>query len=194
MTISSLRILLRFDWRDAANTVTRLWDGAGPYVDADGQIWLGAGLVTGLDAIEQAINGEAAGLSFMVSGISREVADRIWASHLAGDLVEGTVRILLQACDSADQPVGAPRIVYTGRVDNFVAADGIEGDRLVSQVTVATTNKFSFRRQPNGAVLSDADQRARSAILNPGAAPDRFAERVVLMQNKTVVWPRYNGG
>ena len=28
-------------------TITRLWDGSGPYVDLDGNVWQGAGLLTG---------------------------------------------------------------------------------------------------------------------------------------------------
>ncbi len=193
MAITSLRILLRADWQDEAGTVTRLYDGSGPYVDAEGEVWLGAGLIVGLDVIEQAINGETAGIAFVLSGIPEETADIIWQSYETGVLIDGVVRLYMQPCDENDQPVGEPRVLYTGRVDNVLFDDAVQSRAALSQVTVSTVNKFSFRRQPNGAVLSDADQRARSAVLNPGANPDRFAERVVLMQNRAVVWPRFSG-
>lgn len=193
MAIAGLRILLRADWRDAANTVTLLYQGSGPYIDPAGEVWLGAGLIAGLDAIEQAVNGEAAGLGLILSGIPEETADGIWQSYQRGELIDAVVRIYAQNCDEEDQPVGPARVLYTARVDNMIFVDTVQARAALSQVTVVTVNKFSFRRQPNGAVLSDADQRARSAVLNPGAPSDRFAERVILMQNRTVYWPRFSG-
>lgn len=191
MAIRSLKIMLRFDWQNG--TVSRLWDGAGPYVDPDLNVWRGASLITGLDAIEQAINGEASSVAFQLSGVPPETADAAWELHQSGVLVDAVVRVLIQGCDEHDQPSGSVRTLWTGRLDNVVFEDAVQGKSALSQVTVICVNKFSFRRQPNGAVLSDADQRARSAILNPGANPDRFAERVVLLQNRTVNWPRFSG-
>ncbi len=190
MATRSLRILLKFERTDGV--VSRLWDGSGPFVDGTGAIWSGAGLVTGLDAVEQAINGDASGLSLALSGVTSETADRIWQFDQAGGLIGATLQILIQACRADDQPSGAPRILFTGRVDNVLFEDSGQGDRAVGTVTVTVTNRFTLRRAVNGSVLSDADQRARSSVLNPDAAPDRFAERVPLMQTKTIVWPRFS--
>lgn len=191
MATKSLRILFRFDWPDGS--ITRLWDGAGPFVDAAAQLWKGAGLVTGaLDAIEQAINGDASSLSMTLSGVSRETGDAAWNYYHDGGLTGATMQILIQACDARDQPVGTPKVVYSGRVDNAVFDETVTDDRPTASVTVDVTNRFTLRLASNGASLSDVDQRARAAKLNPDATPDRFAERVPLMNNKTIVWPRFS--
>lgn len=191
MPTRSLRILLRFNWPDGQ--VTRYFDGAGPFVDSEGDVWKGAGLLTGsLDAIEQAINGDAASLSLTLSGVSAEAGDALWDYCQAGGFIGATLQISILACNDDDQPVGSARVVYSGRLDNAIFDEAVSDGRPVANVTVSVTNKFTLRRHANGAALSDADQRARSAVLNPGAAPDRFAERVPLMFNKTVVWPRFS--
>lgn len=194
MTERSARILLRFDWADAAATVTRLWLGAGVYVDGAGEIWKGAALVDDeqLEDIEQAINGEAARFTVGLSGVSPQTAGLAWDFYQGGNLIDSTLQILIQACDRRLRPAGTPRVVFTGRVDDVSFEDVVSGETTSSSALVLITNKFSLRRLTNGAVLSDADQRARAAVLNPEADPDRFAERVPLMQNKTVVWPRYS--
>lgn len=190
MAIKSLRILFRFDWPDGQ--ITRLWDGAGPFIDTAAQLWKGAGLITGsLDAIEQAINGDASSLSMTLSGVSRETGDAAWSYYQNGGFKGATMQILIQACDDRDQPTGTPKVVYSGNLDNVVFDETVTDDRPTANVTVDVTNRFTLRLASNGASLSDVDQRARSAKLNPDAPPDRFAERVPLMNNKTIVWPRY---
>ncbi|WP_428673721.1 hypothetical protein [Reyranella sp.] len=187
------RILFRFDWADGQ--VTRLWLGAGLYVDADGEIWRGAALVddSQLDDIEAAINGNATALNVALSGVSPETAGMVWTYYQDGNLISSTVQIMIQPCDARHRPVGSPRVVFGGTIDNAVFEDTASDEGVVSTVTAQISNKFQVRNLANGAVLSDADQRARSAILNPGAEPDRFAERVVLMQTKALVWPRFSG-
>jgi hypothetical protein len=189
---ASLRILVRVDWMTEAETVTRLWDGAGPYVDADGNVWIGASAFNGLDAVEQAINGEASTLNLALAGVSGDQADLVWLSYTNDEIIGSTVRILIQPCDANDQPVGAAETRFTGTIDNILFDDTVVGDRPTSSITVECTNRFTLRRLTNGAVLSDADQRARAAVLNPLGTADRFCERVPLMQDKTIVWPRWN--
>lgn len=189
--VKSLRILFRFDWPDGR--VTRLWDGAGPFVDADRAVWKGAGLITGsLDAIEQAINGDAASLSVTLSGVSAETGDAFYDYYRGGGFTGATLKLLILACDDSDQPVGSAKVVYSGSLDNVVFDEGVSDDRPTASVTVDVTNRFSLRLASNGASLSDVDQRARSAKLNPDAPPDRFAERVPLMNGKTLTWPRFS--
>lgn len=191
MAIRSLRILLRFDWPDGA--VTRFWDGAGPLIDPDGNLWKGAGLITGsLDAIEQAVNGDAASLSLTLSGVSPETGDAAWDYFKGGGFKGATLKILLLGCDARDQPTGAARVVFSGNIDNVTFDETVADGRPVANVTMDVTNRFTLRLATNGASLSDVDQRARSAKLNPDAPPDRFAERVPLMNNKTIVWPRFS--
>lgn len=189
MTISSIRVLCRMDF---PTTTMRLWDGAGPYMDGDGELWTGLVLNEGLDQIESAMNGEAATLSLALSGVDPQIADLAYVDLEAGNVIGSTVQIMIQPCDEWDQPDGDAEVKFTGSIDNLLIDDAVSGDSPVSQVTVECTNRFTLRNLTSGSVLSDVDQRARSAVLNPGAASDRFAERVSGLIDKAIVWPRYS--
>lgn len=189
MAISSLRILVRFDF--PTGTV-RLWDGSGPYIDAAGDVWRGTGITDGLDVIEQALNGEVFSFDMGVSGLDPSVANLAWADYQAGDVIGSAMQILLQSCDKYDQPVGTPRVRFTGRVDNIRFSDVAADSGIVSSVVITCINRFALRRTTAGSVLSDIDQKARAAVINPEADPDRFCERVSLLIDKTIDWPRFN--
>ena len=189
MSTKSLRILCRFTW--PTGEVSRLWDGAGPFMDSDGDIWAGCTLLDGLDEIEQAINGEASTLIMALTGEGQDAADLVWVAYTEEQIVGATVQILIQPCDAAAQPIGSRDLMFTGRIDNIIYDDTVAGERPRSTMTVEVTNRFSLRRLTNGGVLSDADQRARSAAVNPDAPPDRFCERVPMMADKTITWPRW---
>jgi len=186
---SSIRILVQFDWPTEA--VSRLWDGSGPFVDSDGNVWKGCSLADGIDDLEMAINGEASALNMTLMGVAAEGSDLVWLSYSDEEIVGAVVRIMIQPCDAYDQPVGAREVMFTGRIDNIVFDDTVSGDRPVSAITAEVTNRFTLRRLENGGVLSDTDQRARSAAVNPEEEPDRFAERVPLLEDKTVAWPKW---
>ncbi len=186
---SSIRILVQFDWPTEA--VSRLWDGSGPFVDLDGNVWKGCTLADGIDDIEMAINGEAAALNVALMGVGAADADAVWLSYTDEEIVGAVVRIMIQPCDAQDQPVGDREVMFTGRIDNIIFDDAVTGDRPVSAITAEVTNRFTLRRLENGGVLSDTDQRARSAALNPEEEPDRFAERVPLLEDKTIAWPKW---
>lgn len=189
MPIASLRILVQFDWPTEA--VSRLWDGSGPFVDSDGNVWRGCSLAEGIDDLEMAINGEAAALNVALMGVGAADADAVWLSYTNDQIVGAVVRILIQPCDAEDQPVGAREVMFTGRIDNVIFDDAVTGDRPVSAITAEVVNRFTLRRLENGGVLSDTDQRARSAAVNPEEEPDRFAERVPELEDKTVAWPKW---
>lgn len=190
MTVLSLRVLVQFDWMN--ETVTRLVDGSGPVADADGNIWFGCSLGEDLDAIEMALNGEAYTLNMTLANLSSDNADLAWLDYTNDEILGAGVRLLIQPCDASDQPVGSPEVYFTGRVDNIIFDDIVDGERPRSMITVEVTNRFTLRRRVDGSVLSDADQKARSALMNPEAEPDKFCERVPLMFDKTITWPRWN--
>lgn len=192
MTTRSLRILVEIAWLGVETPVSRLWDGGGPWVDGGGDVWMGAGALGDLDEIEQAINGEAAAVNLTLTGAGREESSAAWLFYTNDEIIGAPVRLLIQPCDEADQPVGEPETRYTGTIDDITFKDAVEGERPVSTIQVSVVNKFTVRRLRSGAVLSDADQRARSAILNPSADPDKFCERVPLLLDKTITWPRWN--
>lgn len=189
MAIKSIKVLCLLEF--PAKTV-RLWDGAGPYMDADGQVWLGAVLNDGLDQIESAMNGEAATLMLSLSGVDQTVSDLAFEDMDAGDVIGGRVQLLIQACDEWDQPVGDAEVRFTGLIDNMPMEETASEEGITATIALEITNRFNLRTLTSGAVLSDVDQRARSSILNPGAPADRFAERIPGLADKTVVWPRFS--
>lgn len=168
----------------------RLWDGAGPYMDPDGEIWSGCALADGLDTIESALNGEAATLTLGLSGIDPRFTDLAYEDLDAGMVIGIRMQLLIQPCDRWDQPEGAAEVRFTGIIDNMPSDETASGDQIVSSIALEIRNRFDLRTLVNGAVLSDVDQRARSAVLNPGAPADRFAERIPGLADKTIAWPR----
>jgi hypothetical protein len=188
MAIVSIRVLVRFEF--PSGTV-RLWDGSGPYLDQDGNIWKGAIIADGLDTVEQALNGEASTLVMGASAVAPETADIAWQEYVDGDVIGSRVQLLIQDQDEYDQPVGDPEVRFTGTVDNITFADEVGGETINSTVLIECVNRFSLRNLNSGQVISDTDQKARSAILNPMAPPDRIAERIPKLNDKTIEWPRY---
>lgn len=189
MRPKSIRILVQFDWPTGA--VSRLWDGAGPFVDSDANVWKGCSLADGIDDIEMAINGEAAALNMALMGVGAADADAVWLSYTKEQIVGALVRIMIQPCDDEDRAIGSQEVMFTGRIDNIIFDDAVSGDRPVSSIIAQVTNRFTLRRLENGGVLSDTDQRARSAAINPDAPPDRFADRVPGLEDKTTAWPKW---
>ena len=189
-----LRLLVRITWPNAV--VTRMVDAVGPFLTADGHLWRGVNIVEGVDVFEQAINGEALVVNLSLVGVSGDEANAVWLLYTNNEIIGATVEILLQACDELDQPVGDPEVRFTGTIDNIIFDDRVEKrqgtSRIESKVTVEVTNLFTLRRMTSGSVLSEVDQKARAAILNPLGDPDKFCDRVVAMANKTVVWPRWS--
>ncbi|KKB80777.1 hypothetical protein VW35_00780 [Devosia soli] len=189
MAIKSLRVLCRIEF---PSKTFRMWDGAGPYLDANGDIWVGARLTEGLDQIESAMNGEASTLMLSMSGVDQAVSDLAYEDMEAGEVIDAKVQLLIQPCDEWDQPVGDPEVKFTGFVDNMPSDDSVSGDQVVSTLVLEVRNRFDLRTLVSGAVLSDVDQRARSKVLNPGAPADRFAERIPGLVDKQIVWPRFS--
>lgn len=189
MTTKSIRILCLLEF---PSRTIRLWDGAGPYMDADGEIWVGCVLADGLDQIETALNGEASTLELAMSGVDPEISDLAFEDLESGDVIGAKVQLLIQPCDEWDQPVGDAEVRFTGTIDNMPIDDVATDAGIVSQIKIECTNRFDLRRLTSGAVLSDVDQRARSAQLNPDANADRFAERIPTLADKTIRWPRYS--
>ncbi|SHE68290.1 hypothetical protein SAMN02745157_0703 [Kaistia soli DSM 19436] len=186
MTIKSIRILVRFDF---PSETVRLWDGSGPYVDPDGETWRGSLTLTGLDQVELAINGEAVTFAPELAADDPELIDLAYGSMEEGDVIGSTMQLLIQPCDEYHQPVGAPEVRLTATIDNVIFREEASGDAHLASVVAECTNRFNLRNLVSGAVLSDVDQRARAAILNPSGTSDRFCERVPALADHTIAWP-----
>lgn len=189
MAIRSIRILCQLSF---PSKTVRLYDGSGPFMDGDGNVWQGLIVNDGLDVIESALNGEAYTLNLGLSGVPTDIANIAYQEAEDGDVIGSVVRLLIQDCDENDQPVGSPEVRFTGTIDNIVFDDTVQGENPVSTVLIECTNRFALRNLSSGSVLSDVDQKARSAVLNPEADPDRMCERIPLLADKTVQWPRFN--
>jgi hypothetical protein len=188
--IKSLRILMRLDF--PSDTV-RLWQGSGPYLDRKGKIWRCCVISeSALDQIESAINAEAFTLELGLSGIDETISSIAWREYEEGQVIGAKAQIIIQPCDENDQPVGDEEVVFTGTIDNLRFNEAVSGDEIVSDIIAEITNRFTLRTVTSGAVLSDVDQRARAAVLNPTANPDRFCERVVGLSERTINWPAWN--
>lgn len=190
MAIASLRVLIQVD---LPSGTLRWWDGSGgPFVDANGYIWRSCILTEdALDSIEMAINAEAFTLALVVSGIDETASNRIWEDYQAGTIKGSRCRILIQDCDELDQPVGDPAVKGTYRIDNLIFNDQATDTEVRSTITVEMVNRFTLRTLTSGAVLSDIDRKATSAVINSAAPPDRIAERVPLLANQTINWPNW---
>jgi hypothetical protein len=189
MAIKSIRVLALMEF---PSKTIRLWDGAGPYLDPDGEIWTGCAINDGLDQIESALNGEASTLTLSLSSLDPRVSELAFTDLEAGNVIGGRVQILIQPCDEWDQPDGDAEVRFTGTIDNMPMDDTVSNDQIVSTVTLEITNRFDLRTLVSGAVLSDVDQRARSAVLNPGGTADKFVERIPGLADKSIVWPRFS--
>ncbi|MDK1489382.1 hypothetical protein QN219_04835 [Sinorhizobium sp. 7-81] len=190
MAIKSLRILCDIELPEET---IRVWDGSGgPFIDLDGNRYRPAQFTEdALQSIEAAINGEAYTLALSLISVTQSAADSIW-DYDETTSVQGSPFVLkLQFMDDTEQPDGDPIVVFTGEIDNLDVADESSADGIKSVVNLEVTNLFTLRTVTNGAVLSDVDQRARSAVLNPSAADDQFCKRVPLMRDATIKWPNW---
>lgn len=171
----------------------RFYDGSGGiFVDAEGNLYRpGQFTQDALSQIEAAINGEAFTLGLSLINIPSSAADDAWLYDEDHPVVGSIVTIKIQSLDEYAQPVGAADVLFTGRIDNFVATDQATEDGIISVLSVEIINRFTVRVLTSGSVLSDVDQKARAEILNPTAADDRFCERVPLMRDKAISWPSW---
>jgi hypothetical protein len=144
-----------------------------------------------LSSIEVAINAEAFTLSLAISGIDEDTSNSIWTDYQAGNIVGSAFRVLLQQCNDFDQPFGAMKVRFTGRISNLNFVDQVNGDAIGSTVQVDVANRFTLRSVTNGAVLSDVGQRARGRIIAPTAPDDRFCERIPGLKDRTIRWPNW---
>jgi hypothetical protein len=188
--LASLRILCQVD---LPSGTLRFWDGSGgAFIDPDGDVYRSCTLTEdALAQIEAAINAEAFTLTLVLSGVDEDTSNKVWADYQAGNIVGSPFRVLLQKCDSTDQPTGSPIIRFTGTVANLNFVDQASGDNIRSTIQVDIANRFTLRSVTNGAVLSDVDQRARAKVSNPLAADDRFCERIPGLKDKTIRWPNW---
>jgi len=188
--MASLRILCDII---LPNDTVRLWDGSGGmHIDDDGEIYRAAQFTDdALQSIEAAINGEAFTLSLSLTNVSASTGDAIWDYDETTSISGSPFILKLQEMDDLERPVGVPEVKFSGTIDNLDVIDQASADESTSIVTIEVVNAFTLRTSSHGGVLSDVDQKARSARLNPGAPADRFCERIPGLRDKTIRWPNW---
>lgn len=188
--MGTLRILCMLEF---PSVTKRFWDGSGPYLDPDGNIWEQSIVDdSALDVIESAINGEAYTMPLTLSSIPTDIANLAWQDTEEGDVIDSKVTILIQRTTGRDEPDGDPKVHFTGYIDDIDFTDFAHETGSVSNVTIYIRNRFTLRTMTSGVTLSDVDRKAISAVLNPGADPDRIAERMSELVDKSIVWPAWN--
>lgn len=187
--IAEIKIMLQIDF--PSHTV-RVWEGSGPYIDDNGDVWRGCTLDdSALDNIESAFNGEAVTLELSMNGVDPAVADIAYQNTQDDDVIGAQIVIQTQGVDHSNTPVGDPDVLFTGTIDNIRFLEASTDAGTLANITIECVNRFTLRTLQSGAVLSDADQRARAAILNPEAEPDRMCERIFELADKIISWPKW---
>ena len=185
----------------AATPPVRLWLGVGDIapgvntVDAGGAIYRGIGELIDVPAFAHLFDGTADRAEFVISGIPETALAQI-APQLAQQqaAIQGReVHAGWCAMDYQWQMLGPIHWEWFGFADLIrVRHDhGSGADATASAVlTLSCGDWMTGRRRAGLSFLSDPDQKRRSAVLNPVAAPDRFAERVGLYHHGTEKpWP-----
>ncbi|KZL04537.1 hypothetical protein PsAD2_04620 [Pseudovibrio axinellae] len=186
----SIKLLIFIDFPDGK---IRIWDGSGPYIDRDGNRWRGAGEIPSdaLDVLEFPFAGEAVTRDISLEGVPQIIYDHGFDEMTAKDLIGSKFQVLIQDCDGDDQPLDAPpSVIQTLQIVDFFFDEMRKDGSIFYRMTMKLANRFLLRRMNDQAVLSDVNQKARSAVLNPAGTPDQFCERVPLMRIQKIRWPR----
>ncbi|KZL01607.1 hypothetical protein PsAD5_00529 [Pseudovibrio sp. Ad5] len=194
MTLRNIMILVAMHFPTGT---ARFWFGSHPYVDKDGNHWRPAGVLptSALTTIQYAFSGEATTMDMGLSGVDQEIADLAYEETQESDVIGSKVQVLLQTCDENFQPLPpGPIVKFTGRVIDLKfrkrAVSDPDKPQILHDVTLVVGNAFHARKSRRNAVLSDADQRAYSLKVNPDLPPDLSCERITLMSEQTITWPR----
>lgn len=154
----------------------RAWTGVGPIQvdpwgqDTTGGTYLGVGLLGGVPALAQLVNGTAARLDLSLSGVDSTIIDL--ATGGSDDIRMKPVSVGLIFMGEDWQPLSTPLCVFVGDSDviRFASQSSPNGERS-REVTLSIGSVLTGRRRPNYSYWTRAGQRARSG-------DDAFCDRV----------------
>lgn len=185
-------------FRAQTDPIVRAWVGFGDCdgginaLDAEDNVYQGLGEIKDIPDLENVINGKASRVVFQLDGLSAEglqVADDDDDSFM-----RKLVTVGLASFDSNWQKNSDIFWLWWGFGDTVMiqTASGESGGAITGTVGLSVGSIFTNRRRPSYSHLSDADQKARSAILNPLGNPDKICERTILYsQGVNKPWPRF---
>ncbi len=177
----NLPALCYFDFRDAPQA---LW-GGGFNLVSGGVTWTGlgkAGVICGIDGLEDSSNLEASDMTFTLSGVDASIMT-VFKDEDRADYVGRMVCVYGQFCDVNWQPLCPPfayraGIMGTATVDK--TPDGNGG--FTRTITLPASNLFAGRNNAPASFFTDRDQKVRY----PG---DRFFEFVASIQEVSIDQP-----
>ena len=166
----------------------RLWTGAGNFlqpadaVDTEGGTYLGLGILGGIPALNQLINGVAERIDFTMSGVDELTINL--ADAEASTVRRADTYIGMQLFDDEYQRVDGVYWLWNGKADTpktscEMGQDGIE----IRTMALSVGSPFVIRRRPGLSYFNGIEQRAISAT-------DAFCDRAVLYTQETAIrWP-----
>ncbi len=157
---------------DFPSGFVRMWSGLGP-LSWDGKVWLGAGQIGSISAVEETTEIKAAGVAFALSGIPSEMVGLTYGEHYQGR----PVAMWFGTLGAAGQVTVAPHKVWSGRMDVMMDED----DGETATITVQAESRLVDLERPRVRRFTDEDQRQ----LYPGDTGLRF---VAGLQNKDIQW------
>lgn len=165
-------------------------------ISSEDAVWTSLGAILSLPELQAITNGLAQRLDFVLSGLTPAI--QTLATAAAADVQDRRLDILTTVFCPDWQPIAPPRPIWRGRMDQVTGDTSdltIDGSgratSATSTITLSAVTATALRRRAAGIRWTDAQQRAASAVLNPGAStPDRFCDRVAMLRSRIRIWPR----
>lgn len=164
---------------DALSAPVRLWDGVGTLATLDAKTWSGMGELLDLGNLPAPLGLSAERVQMKLSGVPAEL--RALAAASDSEIQGRDVTVYVQFLDEAATPLDPPVVLVSYVMERLRTSADAAGNRTI---TLEAEGLFARRRRAPNGTLTDRDQQARF----PG---DRGLERVPLVVDRTVKWPRY---
>lgn len=158
--------LVRLDLTDSIFLCTATHD-----VEWDGHVWLGAGLVGGIDTVQDT-SGERHGLKFVLSSVPSEYL----SLALTGGFRGKKVRVYEALAD--DTGILSAPMVWSGSLNQPVIDEGTQ----TGQITISAEHRGATFARAKPLRYTDGDQQR----IAPG---DNSMQFVVSQANHVDVWP-----
>jgi len=153
-------------FRLAADPVARVWSGhgnldvAGSVVDPAGARYVGAGALLDVPSLKLLVNGAAARLDFLLSGVSPHT---LRLAHEDSESVKDALVLIGEQAFDADWQVDGPPVwVWRGLADVLVTDSVDSGAGRQRTIKLSVRSGDARRSDPQPAYYTDPDQRRRS--------------------------------
>jgi hypothetical protein len=149
--------------------VIRLWAGIGEMtIDADtieddaGNLYQGLGLLGGIPAVSELINGLQERIAFSISGEGMTADIAAIASTEAADIRGARCNLGFLIFDKDWQIASPTAWLWEGTADSLTISRDGDAESATRTITLSVGSLFTGRRRPQIAYFTDADQKRRS--------------------------------